>query len=82
MNVETLTTFFGWCTVINLGIFLVAAIKIMVMRDWASKIHAKMFKIDEESVRQMYFQFLALYKIAFVTLNLVPYVALKIMSGS
>ena len=80
MNIETLTTFLGWCTVINLVIFLVAAIKIMVMRDWASKIHAKMFRIDEESVRRMYFQFLAMYKIAFVVLNLVPYVALRIMA--
>ena len=80
MSIETIREFLGWCTVINLGFILFATVKILLIRDWASKIHAKMFRIDEESVRQTYFQFLAIYKVAFVVLNLVPYVALQIMA--
>jgi len=80
MSTESIREFLGWCTAINLGFFIFATVKILVIRDWASKIHAKMFKIDEESVRQIYFQFLVIYKVAFVVLNLVPYVALRIMA--
>ena len=79
MSIETIREFLGWCTVINLGFFIFATVKILAIRDWASKIHAKMFRIDEESVRVIYLQFLAIYKVAFVVLNLVPYLALRIM---
>ena len=54
--------------------------KVLAIGNWASKIHAKMFGIDEESVRQMYFQILSMYKIAFIVLNLVPYLALSFMA--
>ena len=80
MTIETFREFLGWCTVINLGFFIFATVKILLVRDWASKIHAKMFRIDEVSVRQIYLQFLAIYKVAFVVLNLVPYIALRIMA--
>jgi len=80
MNIESIREFLGWCTVINLGIFIVTTIKILAIRDWASKIHAKMFKIDEESVRQIYFQFIAAYKIAIIVFNLAPYIALTLMA--
>ena len=50
-----------------------------MVRDWASKVHAKMFQIDDASVRQVYFRYLAYYKIAILVFNLVPYVALRIM---
>ena len=80
MGTESIREFLGWCTAINLGLLIFATVKILVIRDWASKIHAKMFRIDEDSVRQIYFQFLAIYKVAFVVLNLVPYVALRIMA--
>ncbi len=79
MNIESIREFLGWCTVINVGIFAVTIIKVLAIGNWASKIHAKMFGIDEESVRQMYFQILSMYKIAFIILNLVPYLALSFM---
>ena len=79
MDIETVREFLGWCTVINLGVFFLAMIKLLAIRDWASKVHAKMFQIDDASVRQVYFQYLAYYKIAILVFNLVPYIALTIM---
>ncbi len=81
-SIETLTTFFGWCTVINLGLMAFGLAKLLVLRDWASGVHAKMFGFDEKQVRAAYFHYLANYKIAIVIFNLGPYVALKIMSGN
>ena len=78
MNIETLREFLGWCTVINLGVFFFGVIKILAIRDWASKVHAKMFQVDEASVRQAYFLYLAYYKIAIIVFNLVPYIVLNV----
>ena len=79
MNIETLHEFLGWCTVINFGVLVVGAIKVLALRDWATKIHARMFQVDEEWVRRSYFMFFGYYKIAILVLNLVPYIALSIM---
>lgn len=80
MDIESVRELLGWCTVINLGLFLFALLKLLAIRDWASKVHAKMFQIDDVSVRQAYFQYLAYYKIAILVFNLVPYIALTIMA--
>ena len=82
MNVETMCEFFGWCTVINIGVMTFAFVKLMLIRDWASRIHSKMFGLDDASVRGAYFQYFVNYKIAIVIFNLGPYIALRIMSGS
>lgn len=82
MNIETLREFFGRCTVINCGLLMFSFVKVMLVRDWASKTHAKMFGIDEASVRTAYLQFFAIYKIAIIVFNLVPYIALSLMGAA
>ena len=82
MNIETLREFLGLCTVINFGLLIVSSVLLMALRDWVTKIHSKMFDLDEAWVRQSYFTYLANFKIAVIVLNLVPWLALKLMSGS
>ena len=82
MNIETIREFLGWCKVINFGLMALVVVKLLLMRDWASRVHAKMFGLDDASVRESYFQFVVYYKIAILVFNLVPYIALTIMSGS
>jgi len=79
MTIETLRTFFGWCTVINIGLLMFSSIFVIVIRGAALRIHGKMFNLDEKYLSQAYFQFLAQYKIAIIVLNVVPYFALKVM---
>lgn len=79
-SIESLTEFLGWCTLINLGFLLVTSILILAMRTAVSNIHSKMFGLDSMDVLKAYFQYLAHFKIAVIVLNLVPYLALKIMS--
>lgn len=79
-SIEIITAFFGWCTVINFGILIVAAILLVLTRDSISKIHGKMFGLNEMDVARAYFQYLAQYKIAIFVLNLVPYIALRMLS--
>ena len=73
-------TFFGWCTAINAGIMIFAFTMLMGLGDWVVKIRAKLFGIGEAAVRIAHFQFFLAYAIFMVIFNLVPYIALKIMS--
>jgi len=81
MNTETLTTFLGWCTLINAAILLFVALVIVTFRSTIAGLHAAMFGLDEARVSQQYFAYLANYKIALLIFNLTPYVALRLMAG-
>lgn len=80
MSIEKLRNFLGWCTVINFGLLFVGVIKLLLIAEWASEIHADMFQVDAASIRQAYFLYLVYYKLAIIVFNLVPYVALRIMT--
>jgi hypothetical protein len=79
-SIETLTTFFGWCTVINFGILLFGTLALMLMQDSIMSIHTKLFGFSNEDLSRAYFQYLAQYKIFIIVFNLVPYIALEIMT--
>ena len=76
-SLDTLTTFFGWCTVINLAMLLLATLVLVPMRASIAGIHAKMFGLEEAEMSRAYVQYLSQYKVAIFIFNLVPYIALK-----
>ena len=78
-TMSTLTEFLGWSSIINICILIFATLVVMLMRDSITKLHGKMFGLDTTDVSRAYFQYIAQYKIAIFVLNLVPYIALKIM---
>ena len=80
MTAETLTIFLGWCTVINISVLLLSTILLITLKEPILKIHSRLFGLDEETLSLTYFQYLGNYKIAIYILNLVPYIALKIMA--
>ena len=79
-SLQTLTTFLGWCSVINVIVLLVASLMLMLMRNSVAGIHGRMFGVSTEDISLAYVHYLANYKIAIIMLNIVPYVALRIMS--
>lgn len=80
-NMETITTFFGWCLVINSVALLIATIAMSAFRGFISRFHSKLMGVSEEEMTILYVQYLSNYKIAIIVLNLVPYIALRIMAG-
>jgi hypothetical protein len=81
-SLEDFTKFLGWCTVINIAIYLVSALIMALMHAPMSQIHAMMFGLTDVDVLHTYFQYLGHYKIAILVFNLVPYIALKIIKRS
>ncbi|MBT4986490.1 MAG: hypothetical protein HOM87_01665 [Proteobacteria bacterium] len=80
MTTETLTIFLGWMTVINILVLTLSSLVLLTAREKISKIHARLFGLDQAGVGQIYFQYLAQYKIAIIVFNIAPYLALRILA--
>jgi uncharacterized membrane protein len=79
VTIDAVTAFFGWCSVINLGLLVFTTLVLSVSGNWTAGIHARLFGLNPAELPRMYFQYLANYKIAILVFNLVPYIALKLM---
>jgi len=79
-SLDSITQFLGWCTVINMAILSIIALFVMTMRGTAIRMHSRMFGINEADLPLIYYQYMANYKLAMLVLNLVPYLALKMMA--
>lgn len=80
MNITDLTTFLGWCTVINFGLLIVIAGCLTSMRGFIKRIHSSMYGVPEEALDAIYFNYMANYKLLIFIFNLVPWAALKVMA--
>ena len=80
MSIELLRCFFGWCTIINMGLLIFALVIVLLCRKKVFEIHGKMFKLTEQQFNVTWYAMLAFLKICVFVFNVVPYVALVIMS--
>ncbi len=80
MSIDQLTQFFGWCSAINIGVLIVSSIALVLLMGPVSKIHSRLMGVQESELPPLYFQYLAHYKIAVLVFNLVPYIALKLIT--
>lgn len=78
-NIQVITTFLGWCTVVNLGFYLLTAFALMGFREPIKKIHSSVSAVAGEKLDELYFNYLASFKMAIIILNIAPYAALKLM---
>ncbi len=80
MDIETIRAFFGWCTVINGAFLLLPFVFCAKTGDWVYRMHSKWFPITRESFTLAMYCFIGGMKVLFIMLNLVPYLALVILS--
>ena len=79
-SIEMLATLIGWCSVINFGIIMLGALLFGVFHEGGGKLSAKMFGVTKEEAKATIFHVFQQYRLAFVFLNVVPYIALEIMT--
>jgi hypothetical protein len=79
MDTDTLTTFLGWCSVINIGFLILALVLWVPLKNSVSKFGASLFDVTEEDIKRIFLRKLMLYRLLFFFFNIVPYVALKLM---
>lgn len=80
MAISTLTTFFMWCSIINGGILILWIAFCMFAPDLVYNTQRIWFPIPRETFDVLIYGFLGLFKIFFLTFNLVPYLALLIIA--
>ena len=80
MSVESLQTFFMWCTILNGSIMLYWISWCILAPNLVYKIQSKWFPMPRETFNVIIYTFLGLFKIFFMVFNVVPYLALVIMS--
>ena len=79
MNIQILTAFFKWCTIINGFILFLWAVFFMLAPDLVYRTQSKFFPIPRETFNVIFYSFLGLFKIFYLFFNIVPYVTLLII---
>lgn len=79
---ESLQSFFGWCTVINSAFYLLWLVTIMGARQWLVSRHAKWFALDPKDVQLSLYRLLAMFKVMLLVFNFTPWLALLIMNSN
>ncbi|HIJ72005.1 MAG TPA: hypothetical protein HPP87_11690 [Planctomycetes bacterium] len=79
MDIGMLTSFFMWCTVINLGLLLLTSVMCIFCADFSFRMNHRFFSIPREAFNVVIVSFIGLFKIFVIVFNIVPYVALLII---
>ena len=79
MDIQILTKFFMWCTILNIALLALSSLMCMCAGDWVYQIHSKWFSISREAFNVAIYSFIGLYKVLVFVFNLIPYVALLIV---
>jgi len=80
MDIKILTGFFMWCSILNMGLLMFSFLFLAMAGDFAYRIHGKWFPIPREKFNAALYTFLGMYKILIFVFNMMPYLALVIIS--
>ena len=80
MDIEVVTRFFMWCTIINAGLLIFWALMCFLGLGFVHRMHSKWFPMPRETFNVVMYSFLGFYKIVVIVFNIVPYVALQIIA--
>lgn len=79
MTIQTLTSFFMWCAIINGALLFFWFGMLMVAPELVYRTQRMWFPLSEEVFGVVMYSFLGLFKIFFLVFNVVPLVALLIV---
>jgi hypothetical protein len=80
MDIEILTAFFMWCSIINIGLLFVSFLLWMVASDWIYALQSKWFPMPRQTLNVVFYCWFGFYKIIVYMFNIVPWVVLKIIA--
>ena len=79
MTLEAVRAILAWCTVIDLILFVWWFVFFALAHDWMYRLHGRWFKISVETFDTLHYAGMALFKMAILLFNLVPYLAMRIV---
>lgn len=78
-SIETLTTFLGWCTFINVVLLVFVLLIANFFHESIGAVHARIFGVSREEAKATFFRVFQQFRLFVGIFNLIPYIALKIM---
>ena len=79
MDIEMLTRFFMWCTILNMGLLMFSFLILAFAGDFVYRTHSKWFPMPRETFNVVLYSFIGMYKIIVIVFNAVPWAVLKII---
>ena len=79
MDIQTLTRFFMWCTIMNGGILTLWTVFCMFAPNLVYSTQKRWFPISRETFDVFIYSFLGLFKIFFLIFNVIPLLALLVV---
>ena len=79
MDIQALTAFFMWCTIINGALLFLSAILFVLVPGCMYRMQSRWYPVSQETFNTVYYSFLGVFKLLFIIFNLTPYVALLII---
>ena len=79
MDIQTLTRFLMWCTILNGALLVLWATTGLLGQDLVYRVQSRWFPIPRETFNVVFYSFLGFFKIVFLVFNVVPYAALLIV---
>ena len=79
MDIQTLTSFFMWCSIINIGFLIFLALVYMLMPNLAYQLQSKFIPISRETFDIVFYSFIGFFKVVVLVFNVVPWIALIII---
>ena len=80
MNIESITEFLLWCTIINYGILLIWFLFFAFCRDFIYRLHSVWFNISQQNFDTIHYTGMAIYKIGIILFNMVPLLVLYMIT--
>ena len=80
MDIQILTRFFMWCTILNMGLLILSFLILAFAGDFVYRIHGKWFPMPRETFNVVLYSFIGIYKLVVLIFNVVPWAALEIIT--
>lgn len=80
MDLTTASAFFGWCSVINIGILIYWAAVVLWAPNWVFQWSNRFFTMTQEQFTVIQYCFMGAFKLIILLTNIVPYFALRIIA--
>ena len=80
MDIQTLTSFFMWCTIINGGILILMAMILLFAPDFAYRMQSRWIPITRQTFDVVYYATIGFFKVLVIFFNVVPWVVLLLIA--
>jgi len=76
-----LQNFFGWASIVGMVILAFSSLMIIILRKPIVSLHQRFIDIPESKLNELYFKFIASFKIGLYIFFIIPYIALYLMNS-